>query len=180
MQGKGAHSLEIKYLHTCEKYTIVITLLNVGEGKPPHYKVRITQLETALTIPWRPGRDMIQRIVQKIKIINKKIITNRTTQLTDYADKTIGMGIYTCQCRTFQQMNHYKSTTGGNAAPAHSTCSVYSRTCRNARWQKKDSSYVQCRAQQSSQWGKLSDRRQLLRNSWWKKRSEHFSCVYKS
>ena len=42
MQGKGAHSLEIKYLHTCEKYTIVFTypdhqlkgLLNVGEGKP--------------------------------------------------------------------------------------------------------------------------------------------------
>ena len=67
MQGKGAHSLEIKYLHTCEKYTIVFTysdhqlegLLNVGEGKPPHYKVRIPQLETTLTIPWRPGHDMI-------------------------------------------------------------------------------------------------------------------------
>ena len=49
-------------------------LLNVGEGKPPHYKERIPQLETALTISWRHGRDMIQRIVQKIKIINKKII----------------------------------------------------------------------------------------------------------
>ena len=78
MQGNGAHSLEIKYLHTCEKYTYVFTysdhqlkrLFNVGEGKPPHYKVRIPQLETALTIPWRPGRDMMQRIVQKIKIIN--------------------------------------------------------------------------------------------------------------
>ena len=67
MQGKGTHPLEIKYLHTCEKYTIVLYysdhqlkgLLNIREGKPMHYKVRIPQLETALTIPWRPGRDMI-------------------------------------------------------------------------------------------------------------------------
>ena len=52
MQGKGAHSLEIKYLHTCEK-TICIYLdhqlkglRNTGEVNPMHYKVKIPLLES--------------------------------------------------------------------------------------------------------------------------------------
>ena len=79
MPGKGAHSLKRKYLHTCEKYTIVIKIYNnnnniiiynknillylliqiINLDYCMYYNVLIPQLETTFTIPWRPGRDMI-------------------------------------------------------------------------------------------------------------------------